>query len=430
MSNSTSFVSQQTVIQAPWLNDINNFAFSGTVPSGSSFTSTSVPHTPSGAGAIATTVGATLANWIYATDYGGNNTASFNKAITAANALGGGLIVRPNGSSTAAPANNVNTVFMGSGSTTATATTVTQNALAFETQIGRTSQVFALFYTTKITSQYMFGALFDGTEQAQATGPAITHSVLAEMSGTSVAQGVAYHGIGYCNGANKKVFGANFIVGASASSTGAQMVGLEIDVEPSVGATLGAGNLGIAMNAFNFPSVANGILFGGVSTGTWANGILFSGIASTGSCLAVAGGAAVMDSFINTANASSFNTAAMVLGNLHRIQYRGTAAVHGYTYMDGSNNLITVPGSGVVVWLRTDGVTTNASLDNSGNINATGAYRVAGTQVVGARITGYGTPTGGVNQGSFAAGSITLANLAASVAQLILDLKTHGLLGT
>jgi hypothetical protein len=62
--------------------------------------------------------------------------------------------------------------------------------------------------------------------------------------------------------------------------------------------------------------------------------------------------------------------------------------------------------------------------------NATGALKINSTQVVGPRITGYGTPTGGVNQGSFAAGSITLANLAAGFAQLILDLKTHGLLGT
>lgn len=67
--------------------------------------------------------------------------------------------------------------------------------------------------------------------------------------------------------------------------------------------------------------------------------------------------------------------------------------------------------------------------DASGSLNCA-HYQVAGNNVVGARITGYGTPTGNVNQGSFAAGSITLANLAAGVAQLILDLKTHGLLGT
>ena len=47
-----------------------------------------------------------------------------------------------------------------------------------------------------------------------------------------------------------------------------------------------------------------------------------------------------------------------------------------------------------------------------------------------ATSTGYGTPTGGAKQASFAAGSITLPNLAAAVAQLILDLKTFGVLGT
>ena len=43
--------------------------------------------------------------------------------------------------------------------------------------------------------------------------------------------------------------------------------------------------------------------------------------------------------------------------------------------------------------------------------------------------TGYGTPTGGSHQASFAAGSITLANLAAAVAQLIVDMKANGYLG-
>lgn len=44
--------------------------------------------------------------------------------------------------------------------------------------------------------------------------------------------------------------------------------------------------------------------------------------------------------------------------------------------------------------------------------------------------TGYGTPTGNAYQASFAAGAITLPNLAAGVAQLILDLKAAGLIGT
>lgn len=63
-------------------------------------------------------------------------------------------------------------------------------------------------------------------------------------------------------------------------------------------------------------------------------------------------------------------------------------------------------------------------------INQDGSYRIGGVQVLGARITGYGTPTGGAKQVSFAAGAITLPNLAAAVAQLIVDLKTHGMIGT
>jgi len=44
--------------------------------------------------------------------------------------------------------------------------------------------------------------------------------------------------------------------------------------------------------------------------------------------------------------------------------------------------------------------------------------------------TGYGTPTGGAHQASFAAGAITLPNLAAAVAQLIIELKAYGLIAT
>jgi hypothetical protein len=46
-----------------------------------------------------------------------------------------------------------------------------------------------------------------------------------------------------------------------------------------------------------------------------------------------------------------------------------------------------------------------------------------------ARVTGYGTPTGGAHQASFAAGSITLTNLASAVAQLIIDLESYGIIG-
>jgi hypothetical protein len=57
------------------------------------------------------------------------------------------------------------------------------------------------------------------------------------------------------------------------------------------------------------------------------------------------------------------------------------------------------------------------------------SYYVGSTQVVGAQITGYGTPTGNSRTASFNGASATLAQTSAQLAQLIVDLKTHGLLG-
>lgn len=80
------------------------------------------------------------------------------------------------------------------------------------------------------------------------------------------------------------------------------------------------------------------------------------------------------------------------------------------------------------------------NIDGSGNFRIThpagsGGFQI-GASLLGffgatpvAEVSGYGTPTGGSHQSSFAAGSITLPNLAAAVAQLIIDLKSYGLIG-
>lgn len=104
--------------------------------------------------------------------------------------------------------------------------------------------------------------------------------------------------------------------------------------------------------------------------------------------------------------------------------------------------------AGVINFSVDNFVTACAKFDTSGNLNITNAKNIildtstgtkigtGTTQKLGfwnatpvAQKTGYGTPTGNVNQGSFAAGSITLANLAAHVAQLCLDLKATGMIG-
>jgi hypothetical protein len=65
----------------------------------------------------------------------------------------------------------------------------------------------------------------------------------------------------------------------------------------------------------------------------------------------------------------------------------------------------------------------------SSSVNlVSGSYQVAGTNVVGSRITGWGTPSGTATRTTFATGTVTLVQLAERVKALIDDLRTHGLI--
>jgi hypothetical protein len=76
-------------------------------------------------------------------------------------------------------------------------------------------------------------------------------------------------------------------------------------------------------------------------------------------------------------------------------------------------------------------ITPAYSIDSSGDINArTGqVYRIAGTQVVAARRTGWAAATGTATRTTFATSTVTTAQLAERVKALIDDLIAHGLLG-
>ena len=63
-----------------------------------------------------------------------------------------------------------------------------------------------------------------------------------------------------------------------------------------------------------------------------------------------------------------------------------------------------------------------------GKLTVTGNFACNGSATA-AQPTGYGTPTGGALVSSFAAGSITAAQVAAELAQLIVDLKKSGIIG-
>jgi hypothetical protein len=81
---------------------------------------------------------------------------------------------------------------------------------------------------------------------------------------------------------------------------------------------------------------------------------------------------------------------------------------------------------------RTGTTTTGLLYNSSGDGNFRvygGAYWVNGKRVVGAQITGYGTPTGGVRISNFPGASATLVQCSEAIAQLIADFETHGMLG-
>jgi hypothetical protein len=77
------------------------------------------------------------------------------------------------------------------------------------------------------------------------------------------------------------------------------------------------------------------------------------------------------------------------------------------------------------------GSTMAMAFAGNGLINLLGAgaaLQISNNQIVGPRINGWGTSTGGV-RGAIT-GASTLPQVAAAVAQLLTDLKTHGMLGT
>lgn len=90
--------------------------------------------------------------------------------------------------------------------------------------------------------------------------------------------------------------------------------------------------------------------------------------------------------------------------------------------------------SGMAFWTGpTGGPTVALTLNSDLTANFTGAIQRAGTQVVNTRRTGWTTvPTGTLDRTTFVSDSVTLPNLAARVAALIIDLHAsagHGLIG-
>lgn len=76
------------------------------------------------------------------------------------------------------------------------------------------------------------------------------------------------------------------------------------------------------------------------------------------------------------------------------------------------------------------GTTVQFYARGDGALNTAAHYRVADTQVVSTRKTGWGAATGTAQRGTFATDTVTLINLARAVKALTDDLISHGLIGS
>jgi hypothetical protein len=96
----------------------------------------------------------------------------------------------------------------------------------------------------------------------------------------------------------------------------------------------------------------------------------------------------------------------------------GNPAIASYMIIDLSTGFVGFGGN----------VTPAYAVDATGDANVSGVYRVDGTQVVGARRTGWGAPTATLDRSALANGD-TAVKVLQTLAALITDLRATGVIG-
>ena len=113
-----------------------------------------------------------------------------------------------------------------------------------------------------------------------------------------------------------------------------------------------------------------------------------------------------------------------IMGNLS-----GTGVVYG-SHTTGVNGWAAVTVAGSSIKLAPNAGTAVTVTASAMNLASGVELQVNGTQVVTARQTGWGAPTGTATKTTFATSTVTLEQLAERVKALIDDLTTHGLIGS
>jgi hypothetical protein len=171
-----------------------------------------------------------------------------------------------------------------------------------------TADTYAFFGVSAEMTASTVPAPGDGTLTG---GPLAAHFVFANNN-ASGGDVVGYLASSVARTSDQTVFGANFIARNEAGTTNTKLVGLEVDVQPSIGTTVGPGTAGILANVFSITTTAPVFQAGGVGGGVWGNGFLTSQVAGTHYGIESANTVTSV-SFIDTTN-GSFSESAIKLG--------------------------------------------------------------------------------------------------------------------
>lgn len=171
------------------------------------------------------------------------------------------------------------------------------------------------------------------------------------------------------NGA--KVFGSNLIARTGGGGISADLIGLEIDMEPALADTVTDG-IGLVLNAFNKP-IGAAVQLGALGGGAWVNGYVSSHVKGAHFSTQV-GDSTKATSFINTTN-GLFSGAAIMLGKgaSQAVDFGGGSwGTDTYFFGDTSHNMVINLGSGGTLVIRDPSGTIVHTFDQHGRYSATG----------------------------------------------------------
>jgi hypothetical protein len=316
-------------------------------------------YDPAGTGAVPTTVQAKLREFISVKDFGavGNGVANDAIAVTNAfNASNGVRVLFPSGvyklsSTVAAPTGSRAYMEYGSSFLTNTPTNVdylweNKNSLAVIASVAEVQHLFeqssypfegvgGYWPSGPVGTYFGISKEFNSTYGNGTDSPYAAQWIYA-VNNNSTASVVGQMVIARTITNNDVAFGINSIATNEPSTTGAKLVGMEIDVESSAGTTISTQSAGLYVNIFNTTNTGPAMQIGGIGGGTWNNGVIANNISTSGAAfgdqagLSCGWGLALVN--------GTYANAAIELGPQRNLSIKSNSSVTNNIYANASDN--------------------------------------------------------------------------------------------